>query len=224
MRSSNLLLLVLAAAAAADEIADRVGSGSDSGASFLRGVNEEEGGAVIIIDDDVNVENQQRILGGKGNGNGGGGKGKTPSPTKSPSTITPPSCAQKDQSCKVEVCCNPSELECTGKGKDKKCTEIPNPPPTNDCYNRNAGMTFGCLYADRIDCTLTVEPPVSQILGYPSNIKVTDCGDDWKTIGCCPDGTGGYYKIDFCTGFGFGACCAAGQADTNAGCVTLTNN
>jgi hypothetical protein len=185
------------------------------------------------------VGKEERILGKGGNGGGGGGNGgggqnknnesitpspTTPSPTKSPSTITPPSCAQKDQSCKFEVCCNPSELECTGKGNDKKCTEIPNPPPTNDCYNRDAGMTFGCLYADRIDCTLTVEPPVSQILGYPSNIKVTDCGDDWKTIGCCPDGTEGYYKIDFCSGFGFGACCAAGQADTNAGCVTLTNN
>ena len=223
MRSSNLLLLVLAAAAAADEIADRVGSGSDSGASFLRGVgvNEEEGGAVIIIDDDVNVENQQRILGGKGNGNGGGGKGKTPSPTKSPSTITSPSCAQKGESCKFESCCNPLELECTGKGKDKKCTEL---PPTNDCYNRNAGIEFGCLYADRIDCTLTQKPPTSQISGYPSTTVVYDCGDDWKTIGCCPDGMGGYYKIDFCSGFGMGACCAEGQADTNAGCVTLTKN
>ena len=122
-------------------------------------------------------------------------------------------------------CCNPSELECPGKGKDTKCTEISAPPPTptNDCYNKNAGEEFGCLNANRIDCTLTEKPPMSKISGYESTTTVIDCGDDWKTIGCCPDGTGGYYKIDFCSGFGLGACCAEGEADTNAGCVTLTN-
>ena len=224
MRSSNLLLLVvLAATTAADEIADR------GTASFLRGVNEEEEGGVVFGDVNDDGHQQHRTLGkkndnGNGGGGGGGGKGKTPSPTKSPSTITSPSCAQKDQSCKFEPCCNPLELQCTGKGNSKTCTEVPNPPPTNDCYNRDAGIEFGCLYADRIDCTLTQKPPTSQISGYPSTTVVYDCGDDWKTIGCCPDGMGGYYKINFCTGFGFGGCCAEGEADTNVGCVTLTKN
>jgi hypothetical protein len=93
---------------------------------------------------------------------------------------------------------------------------------TTTCYHKEEGMKWGCSNPDRIECApMSAKPPTSQITGYPSTTTVLEC-TSWKDVGCCQDGMGGYYAIDYCAGFGSGSCCAEGEADTNVGCVALT--
>jgi cell division septation protein DedD len=92
---------------------------------------------------------------------------------------------------------------------------------TNTCYHKEEGIKWGCSNPDRIECTMNAKPLTSQITGYPASTTVLEC-TSWKDVGCCQDGVGGYYAIDYCAGFGSGSCCAEGEADTNVGCVALT--
>ena len=92
---------------------------------------------------------------------------------------------------------------------------------TTTCYHKEEGIKWGCSNPDRIECApMSTKPPTSQITGYPSTTVVLEC-TSWKDVGCCQDGVGGYYAIDYCAGFGSGSCCAEGEADTNVGCVAL---
>lgn len=92
---------------------------------------------------------------------------------------------------------------------------------TNTCYHKEEGIKWGCSNPDRIECTMSAKPPTSQIIGYPTTTTVLEC-TSWKEVGCCPDGVGGYYALDYCAGFGSGSCCDEGEADTTVGCVALT--
>jgi hypothetical protein len=93
---------------------------------------------------------------------------------------------------------------------------------TTTCYHKEEGIKWGCSNPDRIECApMSAKPPTSQITGYPASTTVLEC-TSWKDVGCCQDGMGGYYAIDYCAGFGSGSCCAEGEADTNVGCVALT--
>ena len=92
---------------------------------------------------------------------------------------------------------------------------------TTTCYHKEEGIKWGCSNPHRIECApMSAKPPTSQITGYPATTIVLEC-TSWKDVGCCQDGVGGYYAIDYCAGFGSGSCCAEGEADTNVGCVAL---